>query len=52
VDYQTALALHRVRANTAQHRLERLSATSPLDRRITFGCINVPVSFLRECSAP
>ena len=46
VDYKTALALHRVLgAGSREHRLERLGAASPLDRRITFGCINVPVSF-------
>ena len=46
VDYAAALALHRVLAtNTREHRLERLDAASPLSRRITFGCINVPVSF-------
>ena len=46
VDYASALALHRVLgANTREHRLERLGAASPLGRRITFGCINVPVSF-------
>jgi hypothetical protein len=46
VDYKTALALHRVLgAGSREHRLERLAAASPLDRRITFGCINVPVSF-------
>jgi hypothetical protein len=46
VDYASALALHRVlAANTREHRLERLAAASPSDRRITFGCINVPASF-------
>jgi hypothetical protein len=46
IDYQAALALHRVLgADTHQHRLERLAAHSALDRRITFGCINVPVEF-------
>lgn len=53
VDYKTALALHRVLgANTSQHRLERLAANSALDRRITFGCINVPVSFYEEVVRP
>ena len=46
VDYNAALALHRVlAANTNEHRLQRLATTSPLDHRITFGCINVPVNF-------
>jgi len=46
VDYGAALALHRVLpANTREHRLQRLANPSPGDRRITFGCINVAVSF-------
>lgn len=46
IDYDTALALHRVlAAGTSQHRLERLAPRSALSRRITFGCINVPVEF-------
>ncbi|HVL41172.1 MAG TPA: L,D-transpeptidase [Brevundimonas sp.] len=49
VDYDTALALHRVLdAGTRQHRLERLAPRSGLSRRITFGCINVPVTFYEE----
>ncbi|HEY0283386.1 MAG TPA: hypothetical protein VGC27_12275, partial [Rhizomicrobium sp.] len=31
--------------NTKEARLQRLAAVSPLPRRITFGCINVPASF-------
>jgi len=31
--------------NGREDRLQRLAAASPLDHRITFGCINVPVSF-------
>lgn len=46
VDYGAALSLHRVLpADSKEHRLERLAAVSPLDHRITFGCINVPVTF-------
>ena len=46
VDYAAAISLHRVlAANTKEHRLQRLAAASPLDHRITFGCINVPVKF-------
>ncbi|AQR63376.1 hypothetical protein BZG35_05730 [Brevundimonas sp. LM2] len=49
IDYDTALALHRVLAvGTRQHRLERRAATSALSRRITFGCINVPVDFYEQ----
>ena len=53
VDYASALALHRVLpANTREHRLERLAAASPLDRRITFGCINVPAGFYDRVVQP
>lgn len=49
VDYDSALALHRVLApGTSQHRLERLAPRSALSRRVTFGCINVPVKFYEE----
>lgn len=48
IDYDTALALHRVLAvGTRQHRLER-EATSTMSRRVTFGCINVPVAFYEQ----
>ena len=53
VDYKTALALHRVLgSNSREHRLERLAAASPLDRRITFGCINVPARFYDRVVQP
>jgi hypothetical protein len=46
IDYKAALALHRVLSNNSrEHRLQRLATSSPLDHRITFGCINVPVKF-------
>ena len=46
VDYKAALALHRVlAAGSRERRLQRLASTSPHDHRVTFGCINVPVSF-------
>ncbi len=53
VDYDTALALHRVlAANTKEHRLQRLASASPLSRRITFGCINVPANFYDKVVHP
>jgi len=46
VDYASALALHRVLpAGSREHRLQRIASASPNDRRITFGCINVPTAF-------
>ena len=53
VDYKTALALHRILAtNSREHRLQRLAAPSARDHRITFGCINVPVSFYDRIVQP
>jgi len=46
VDYDSALALHRVVTHVPQEqRLQRLQSPEPADRRITYGCINVPVAF-------
>jgi hypothetical protein len=46
VDYDLNVAMHRVvTGNPKDHRLQRLATTSPLDNRITFGCINIPVKF-------
>ena len=53
VDYPSGLALHRVLAkNTKEARLQRLAAASPLDHRITFGCINVPANFFDSVVDP
>ena len=46
VDYEAAIALHRVVTHVPQERrLERLQSKLASDRRITYGCINVPVAF-------
>ena len=46
IDYEAALSLHRVIVgNRKDHRAERLASPSPLDNRISFGCINVPAAF-------
>jgi hypothetical protein len=49
IDYGASISLHRViRGTPGDHRLERLATTSPLDKRITYGCVNVPVKFYEE----
>ena len=49
IDYGAAISLHRViRGNPGDHRLLRLSTASPLDKRISYGCINVPVKFYND----
>ena len=46
VDYDAAVSMHRVRANNpAEQRLARLASATPLDNRISYGCINVPAAF-------
>ncbi len=46
VDYDAAVSMHRVRATVAkERRLERLATITAADNRISFGCINVPVTF-------
>jgi len=46
VDYKAGVALHRViTTNPREHRLQRLASASPLARRISYGCINVPAAF-------
>ena len=46
VDYKAGIALHRViTTNPSEHRLARLASNSPLERRISYGCINVPARF-------
>lgn len=46
IDYDTAISLHRVVVgNPGDHRRERLATTSTLDKRISYGCINVPEKF-------
>jgi hypothetical protein len=53
VDYPDAISLHRVvTANAREHRLQRLTTPTPLDNRISFGCINVPVDFFNRFVQP
>jgi hypothetical protein len=53
VDYDAAIALHRVITTVpAERRLQRLASTRPGERRITYGCINVPVKFFDHVVLP
>lgn len=46
VDYSAAVSMHRVRlVDAKERRLERLASPDPAQRRISYGCINVPVAF-------
>lgn len=53
LDYDAAVSMHRVlRTNPRERRLERLASASVLDKRISWGCINVPVSFYENTIRP
>lgn len=53
VDWSTSVALHEVvTGNRRERRLERLLSPSPVDNRITYGCINVPKAFYNEKVRP
>jgi uncharacterized protein YceK len=46
VDYDNAVSMHRVVTQVAsERRLERLASNSVDDKRISYGCINLPVAF-------
>jgi hypothetical protein len=49
VDYDAAISLHPViTSNIKEHRAERLATPTPLDNRISYGCINVPADFYKN----
>lgn len=49
VDYDGAVSLHPVVTNkAAERRAERLATPTPLDNRISYGCINVPAKFFKS----
>jgi hypothetical protein len=53
VDYADAISLHRViTSHPEQRRLQRLSTPTPLDKRISSGCINVPAEFYDNVVSP
>ena len=53
IDYDSALALHRVAKGTAvERRAERLQSATAQDNRISYGCINVAVPFYERVVSP
>jgi len=53
VDYEQAISLHPVRSlNPQERRLERLASASFQDKRISYGCINVPTRFWHAVVLP
>jgi hypothetical protein len=53
VDYDSSVSLHKVVPGTAkERRAQRMASTSPLEKRITYGCINVPPRFYDDVVSP
>jgi hypothetical protein len=53
VDYDNAISLHPVVKGTPkERRAERLASPTPLDNRISYGCINVPATFFENIVRP
>lgn len=53
IDYKDAISLHPVvTSNAKERRAQRLATASPLDNRISYGCINVPAEFYQGVISP
>ncbi|HKX44343.1 MAG TPA: hypothetical protein VJO99_24515 [Burkholderiaceae bacterium] len=53
VDYGAAVSMHRVRiVDPKERRLERLASGAAAERRISYGCINIPVAFFDAVLRP
>lgn len=53
IDYDAAVAMHRVIDKVrAERRPERLASPLAQDRRISFGCINLPIPFYEQVLSP
>ena len=53
VDYDAAVSMHRVlTTEPSERRLQRLASPSVDERRISYGCINLPVAFYEDARRP
>lgn len=53
IDYDGAISMHQViTTNPKERRLERLATPTPVDKRISYGCINVPAKFFKNVVHP
>jgi hypothetical protein len=53
LDYDAALAMHRVINKVkSEHRLQRIASADPRVRRISWGCINIPIAFFDSYISP
>jgi len=53
VDYDAGIAMHRVvTSNPKERRAQRLASPTAADKRISYGCINIPVKFYEDVVSP
>ena len=53
IDYDSSVSMHAVVKGTpVERRAERLASPLPSERRISFGCVNVPVNFFKTALLP
>jgi len=53
VDYDDAISMHPViTTKPEERRAQRLASATPLDNRISYGCINVPAKFFQNVVRP
>ena len=53
IDYESSVSMHAVVKGTlAERRAERLASPIPTERRISFGCVNVPTTFFKSTLLP
>ncbi len=53
IDYDAAVSMHRLRpSKPSEKRPARMTSSTPLDNRITYGCVNVPVAFYERWILP
>ncbi len=53
IDYEAAVSMHSLRPSSSlEKRPERLATVTPLDNRITYGCVNVPPAFYTRWVRP
>ncbi len=53
IDYDGAISMHQViTTNSRERRLERLATPTSFDKRISYGCINVPAKFYKNIIRP
>lgn len=53
IDYDSAISMHPViNTKPMERRPHRLATPTPLDNRISFGCVNVPIPFFETVISP